>query len=66
MGQRAALWMNVIEVANLGAPACPHIVVTTDWLAITHQSKVHCRANQFSVETQIHPTHWEQGALWYR
>lgn len=49
----------------LGAPASPHIIVASNWLTITHKSKVHSRANQLSVETQIHTTHGEKSPLWY-
>ena len=48
----------------LGAPASPHIIIASNWLTITHESKVHGRANQLTIESQIHTTHGEQCALW--
>ena len=60
----AYFFKNIDAHVYLGAPASPHIVVATDWLTITHETKVHCRSDQVTVETQIHTTHGEQGALW--
>ena len=48
----------------LATPTCPHIVVATNRLAISHEAKVHSWAYQFSIKGQVHPTHRKQGALW--
>jgi len=48
----------------LGTPASPHIIISPNGLAVTHETKVHCRANQFPVKSKVHSTHWEQGAFW--
>lgn len=49
----------------LDTPASPHIVVAPDRLAVSHKTKIHCRADELTVESKIHATHGEQGALWY-
>lgn len=59
-------WEKRKTVGYLGAPTSPHIVIAANWLTITHQSKVHCRPNQLTVECQVHATHREQGSLWNR
>lgn len=58
------VWKKQKKKGDLDAPASPHIVVASNWLTITHEPEVHCRANEVTVETQIHTTHGEQGALW--
>lgn len=47
----------------LCAPAGPHVIVTSDRLTITHESEVHRRSDQVTVESQIHTTHREDGTL---
>lgn len=52
-----------MKKTDLDAPSSPHIIVASDRLAIAHKAKVHGRANELSIKSQIHPTHGEQGSL---
>jgi hypothetical protein len=48
---------------HLHTPSSPHVVVATNRLAITHEAKVHSRADELPVEGKVHATHGEQGPL---
>lgn len=48
---------------HLGAPASPHVVIAPQRLPISHEAKVHGRANQIPVESQVHAAHGEQRPL---
>ena len=48
------------ESCYLNTPASPHIVVSPNWLTIAHESKIHSRSDELTVESKIHATHWEQ------
>ena len=52
------------ESEYLNAPTSPHIVVATNRLTITHETKVHSWSNQITVESQVHTAHWEKRSLW--
>ena len=51
------------ERADLAAPACPHVIVASDGLAISHEAKVHGRADEITVKCQVHAAHGEERPL---
>ena len=51
------------QMKYLGAPASPHVVVTTNRLAIAHETKVHSGSNELTVKGQVHAAHREEGSL---
>lgn len=59
-------WLQNRKRIYLHTPTSPHIIIATNGLAISHESKVHGRTDQITVECQIHSTHWKEGGLWYR
>lgn len=66
LNENYKLWRKKgIVDGHLNTPACPHIIVASNWLTIAHESKVHSRANKITIECQIHTAHREQGSLWY-
>ena len=47
----------------LDTPASPHVIISANGVALTHETKVHGRADELPVEGKVHATHWEESAL---
>ena len=50
---------------DLAAPASPHVIIASNWLTITHETKVHCWSYKITIECQVHSTHGKQSSFWY-
>ena len=47
----------------LDTPAGPHVIVSANGVALTHEAKVHGRPDELPVEGKVHATHREESAL---
>lgn len=45
---------------HLSTPSSPHVVISTNGLAVSHEPKIHSRPNEFPMEPKVHPTHREK------
>ena len=52
------------KIWYLAAPTSPHVIVASNRLTITHETKVHCWSYEIAIKGQVHSTHGKQSALW--
>lgn len=62
--RQTGLYTQIQTICNhFNTPSSPHVIVPAPGLAFSHQTKVHGRADGFTVKGQIHAAHGEQRTL---